>query len=76
VQPDADRAAELFLMPNCFPAPGQTLCPCNGLRVRRLRQSILWDGSVRHRSAGLPDRRARLRGYLHERKRRALSCCD
>src|SRR5690242_1978519 len=40
VQPDADRAAELFLVPNCFPAPGQTLCPCNGLRGLGERHAI------------------------------------
>src|SRR5262249_50386007 len=40
VQPDADRAAELFLVPNCFPAPGQTLCPCNGLRGLAERHAI------------------------------------
>src|SRR5262245_42892343 len=40
VQPDADRAAELFLMPNCFPAPGQTLRPCNRLRGLGERHAI------------------------------------
>src|SRR4029077_11683597 len=40
VQPDADRAAELLLMPNCFPAPGQTLCPPNGLRSLGERHAI------------------------------------
>src|SRR5262249_3427179 len=40
VQPDPDRAAELFPAPNCFPAPGQTLCPCNGLRGLGERHAI------------------------------------
>src|SRR4029453_2356931 len=40
VQPDADRAAKLFLMPNCFPAPGQTLRPCNRLRGLGERHAI------------------------------------
>src|SRR6516225_1565089 len=32
VQPNTDRAAELLLIPHCFPAPGQALCPCDSLR--------------------------------------------
>src|SRR5262249_32499407 len=40
VQPDADRTAELFLVPNCVPASGQTLCPCNGLRGLAERHAI------------------------------------
>src|ERR1700730_7795465 len=40
VQPDADGTAELFLIPNCFPAPGQTLCPCNSLRGLGERHAI------------------------------------
>src|SRR5262245_8956541 len=40
VQPDANRAAELFLVPNCVPASGQTLCPCNGLRGLAERHAI------------------------------------
>src|SRR6516162_10355068 len=40
VQPDADRAAELFLVPNCVPASGQTLRPCNGLRGLAERHAI------------------------------------
>src|SRR5215469_14322080 len=40
VQSDADRAAELFLVPNCVPASGQTLCPCNGLRGLAERHAI------------------------------------
>lgn len=40
VQPDADRAAELFPVLNCVPAPGQTLSPCKGLRSLGERHAI------------------------------------
>ena len=38
--PDADRAAELLMMPNCFPISGQVLPPSNGLRGLGERDAV------------------------------------